>query len=64
MPLWRINFTNPIKDLNMTTKKNQATSQNETIKKVAKRIGKRKGNRSMKYSIAMFLATGGMPWMV
>lgn len=45
----------------MTTKKNQATSQNETIKKVAKRIGKRKGNRSMKYSIAMFLATGGMP---
>lgn len=48
----------------MTTKKNQATSQNETIKKVAKRIGKRKGNRSMKYSIAMFLATGGMPWMV
>ena len=48
----------------MTTKKNQATSQNDVVKKVTKRLGKKKGNRSMKYTIAMFLATGGMPWMV
>ena len=48
----------------MKTKKNQATSQSEAIKKATKRLERKKGNRSMKYTIAMFLATGGMPWLV
>lgn len=48
----------------MKTMKNQATSQNEAVKKATKRISKCKGNRKMKYTIAMFLTSGGMPWLI
>lgn len=48
----------------MKTMKNQATSQSEAIKKARRKLEKRKGKRGMRYTIAMFLATGGMPWMI
>ncbi len=48
----------------MKTKTNQAKTKSEVVKQATKRLGKSKGNRRMKYTIAMFLATGGMPWMI
>ncbi len=44
--------------------KNQATSQSEAVKNATKKICRRNGNRKMKYTIAAFLATGGMPWLM
>lgn len=36
----------------------------EKLKKAIKRLEKRKSNRKCRYTLAAFLATGGMPWLV
>lgn len=44
------------------SKGNPAIAPNDAVKKMVKRLQKRKSNR--RFSIALFLATGGMPWLV